>query len=116
VHEVAIVEALIAQVEEEVQKSGHPGRVVRLELIIGRLSGVHPDSIRFAFEVMAPGTSLEAARIDIVEPPAYCSCRACGTRSAISELTAACPQCGNFSVTIEGGGQLLLQSIELEDG
>jgi hydrogenase nickel incorporation protein HypA/HybF len=116
VHEVAIVEALIEQVEQEVRQSGHPGRVVRLELIIGRLSGVHPDSIRFALEVMAPGTLLEAARVDIVEPPAYCVCPACGARSVISELTAACPQCGNFSVTIEGGSELLLQSIELEEG
>ena len=115
-HEVAIVEALIAQVEEEVRQSGHPGRVVRLELLIGRLSGVHPDSIRFALEVMAPGTLLDAAQVNIVEPPAYCSCRVCGARSLIQELTAACPQCGNFSVTIEGGNELLLQSIELEDG
>ena len=114
-HEVAIVQALIEQVEEEIQQSGHRGRVVRLELAIGRLSGVHPDSIRFALEVLGPGTLVEGAEIKITEPPAYCACQACGARNLITELSAACPQCGSFSVAIEGGNQMLLQSIELEE-
>jgi hydrogenase nickel incorporation protein HypA/HybF len=114
-HEVAIVQALIEQVEQEVRQSGQTGRVLRLELVIGRLSGVHPDSIRFAVEVLGPGTLVEHAQVDIVQPPAYCSCRACGAHHPIDELTLLCPQCGSPEVAIEGGTELLLQSIELED-
>ena len=60
-HEVSIVEALIEQVGEEVERAGASGRVTRLALSIGQLSGVHSDSIRFAFELLSPGTILEGA-------------------------------------------------------
>ncbi len=114
-HEVSIVETLIEQVEREVERSGHKGRVTRLELVIGRLSGVNIDSIRFAFEMLAPGTLLEAARVHIDEPKATCCCRSCGARAAVDGLVAQCPACGSGDAFIEGGRDLLLQSIELED-
>lgn len=113
-HELAIVDALIGQVQEEVQRAQAPGRVTRVELIIGRLSGVNADSIRFAFELLAPGTLLEQARIDIEEPAAVCHCTACGTKTPIADLGASCPHCASPQITIEGGQDLVLQSIELE--
>ena len=114
-HEVALVQALIEQVENEVRQSGRQGRVSRLELVVGRLSGASPDALRFAVEVLAPGTLIETAQLDITEPCAVCRCRECGVASPIDELVAACPQCHSPSVTIEGGRDLLLQSIELEE-
>ena len=80
-HELSIVETLIEQVENEVRQSGHSGEVVGLELVIGRLSGVHVDSIRFAFEILAPGTSLEKAEIRVEEPDAVCRCLACDAQT-----------------------------------
>jgi hydrogenase nickel incorporation protein HypA/HybF len=115
VHEVSIVEALIDQVRREVEQSGHDGRVTRLELVVGRLSGVSVDSLRFAFEMLAPGTLVEAAEVEIAEPRAECCCRACGKRTPIDELIVQCPACASPQITIEGGRDLLLQSIELED-
>jgi hydrogenase nickel incorporation protein HypA/HybF len=114
-HEVAIVGALIEQVEEEVRRSGIEGRVVRLELSIGRLSGVSTDSLRFAMELLAPGTVVESAQIDIRQPKAVCCCTACGGRTEIDDLLADCPRCASGEVTIEGGREMMLESIELED-
>ena len=113
-HELSIVETLIEQVDKEVARSGHQGRIVRLELVIGRLSGVCVDSIRFAFELLSAETPLEGSQIDIREPRASCRCRACGASCEIEEIVAACPQCGSGDIVIEGGQDLLLQSIELE--
>ncbi len=114
-HELAIVDALIEQVQQEVQQSGVRGRVTRLDLVIGRLSGVCPDSIRFAFEMLARDTVLETAEIRIEEPAAVCPCLACGSKTEIVDLGAVCPACSSPNVSIEGGQDLLLQSIELED-
>lgn len=114
-HEVAIVQSLIEQVSEEVRRGGHRGRVTRLQLVIGRLSGVHADSIRFAFEMLGPGTIVEPAQLDIVEPRAECVCQACHARQPIEDLALRCPQCGSGEVRIEGGRELLLQTIEVED-
>lgn len=114
-HELSIIEALIEQVEKEVRQSGQKGRVVRLELRIGRLSGVCPDSLLFAWELLAPETSMAGAVMDITQPMAVCRCRTCGARTEVEQLTAACPKCGSADVSIEGGQEMLLESIELED-
>ncbi|NUQ65284.1 MAG: hydrogenase maturation nickel metallochaperone HypA [Pirellulales bacterium] len=114
-HELSIVEALIEQVELEVDRAGETGRVARLDLVIGRLSGVNTDSIRFAFQMLAAGTRAEGAELAITEPKPTCVCRTCGARSEIEELVAACPRCGNRDVFLEGGQELLLESIELVD-
>lgn len=114
-HELSIVEALIEQVHREVERAGHRGRILQLDLIVGRLSGVSCDSIRFAFELLSPGTPLEGAQVQIAEPRATCHCHGCGVRVEIDELTITCPRCGGMEVSIEGGRELLLQSIEIED-
>lgn len=114
-HEVAIVDALIGQVQEEVRLAGATGRVTRLELSIGRLSGVSVDAVRFALELLAPGTPVESARVDIRQPKAVCCCRACGSQTEIETVDCRCPRCGSSEITIEGGRDMILESIELED-
>ncbi len=113
-HELAIVEALIEQVDRELHRAGQKGRVVELNLAVGRLSGVHSGSLRFAFELLSPGSVVEGARMNITEPQADCRCRDCGHTEPIDELVAQCPKCGGGNVVIEGGRQLTLDSIELE--
>jgi hydrogenase nickel incorporation protein HypA/HybF len=114
-HELSIVEALIDQVQQEVDHSGQPGRIVRLELIIGRFAGVYCDSIRFAFELLSAGTPLEQTELLIREPKATVCCSTCNTCVEVDELVLKCPECGGENVTIEGGWELLIQSIEIED-
>ena len=114
-HELSIVEALIDQVEKEVKCAGQTGRVSHLDLVVGRLSGVSCDSIRFACELLAPDTILEGAEIRITEPKASCRCQQCNCSTEIEELLIECPKCKSREITIEGGRELLLQSIELED-
>ncbi len=114
-HELSIVEALIDQVGEELDRAGQRGRVLRLELNIGRLSGVHPDAVRFAFQLLSAGTILENADVAIEEPKAVCHCSACDARSEIDDLVFECPRCGATDVAIEGGREMILQSIEIED-
>jgi hydrogenase nickel incorporation protein HypA/HybF len=114
-HELSIVQTLLEQVQSEVEHSGHPGRVVGLHLIIGRLSGVHADSIRFAFDLLAPDSIARDAELKIDEPQAVLCCRDCLARQEIDQLQVNCPACGSSNVTISGGQELLLQSIDLED-
>lgn len=115
-HELSIVQALLEQVQAEVEKSGHPGRVVSLHLVVGRLSGVHVDAIRFGFELLSPDSIANGATLRIDEPRARCHCHTCLIEQDIEELVDSCPACGGSDIAIRGGQDLLLQSIELEDG
>jgi hydrogenase nickel incorporation protein HypA/HybF len=114
-HELSIVEALIEQAQRELNRAGQRGKVLRLELGVGRLSGVHPDSLRFAFDLLSPGTRVEGAEILICEPRAICRCRACNARVEIEDLVVRCPSCSSDDIAIEGGRELMLQSIDVED-
>jgi hydrogenase nickel incorporation protein HypA/HybF len=114
-HEISIVEALIEQVEKEIDRGRHRGWVARLDLAIGRLSGVSADSVRFAFQLLAPGTVVERAEIHIDEPKAACVCGVCGRRTKIDDLVVQCPACRSDRIHIEGGNELLLQTIDLEE-
>jgi hydrogenase nickel incorporation protein HypA/HybF len=114
-HEVSLVEALVEQVENEVRNAGHAGRVVALWVRIGRLSGVNADSFRFAFEMVTPETSLANVRLEIDLSPAACRCSACGARTPIDDLVPFCPACGSPAIHFEGGRELMLDSIELEE-
>jgi hydrogenase nickel incorporation protein HypA/HybF len=114
-HELSIVEALIEQVQRELNRARQQGPVARLELSIGRLSGVNSDSLRFAFGLIASGTPVENAEIIINEPKAVCNCHACNIQTEIDDLVVQCPRCVSDDITIEGGRDLVLQSIDIQD-
>ncbi len=114
-HELSIAEALIEQVEREVRRAGSKGRVLKVELSIGQLSGVHHESLKFALDLLAPGTLVEKALVEIRRPRAVCVCSQCGGRGEIDQWPLGCPKCGSDQITIEGGRELLLESIELDD-
>ncbi len=117
-HEVALVEHLLDSVRRELPEELAGARVARVVIHVGVLSGAFPDALRFAFDVLAPERLGAGARLEIVEIPAVCRCRACGAASTITEPVPVCPQCGSPDIRMEGGSDLVLQEIELdvEDG
>ena len=68
--------------------------------------------LRFAFELLSPGTPAEGAELLIREPPAISRCRQCAASTEIAEMVIDCPQCGSPEIVIEEGRELLLESIE----
>ena len=75
-HEVSIMtEAL--RMAMDAAKSAGAGRVLKLRLRIGSLSGVVPESLRFAFDVVCHGTMAEGASLEIEAVPAACWCATC---------------------------------------
>lgn len=114
-HELSIVEALIEQVQRELERSGQSGPIRRLNLSVGRLSGVSCDSLRFAFELLSADTIVGDAELHISQPKATSRCQACDARAEVDEITVRCPACGSMQITLEGGRELLLQSIETQD-
>jgi hydrogenase nickel incorporation protein HypA/HybF len=114
-HELSIVEALIEQVHREMRRSGVEGKVVKLELSIGRLSGVHVDSVRFAFDLLSPETVLAGAEIAVHETKPTCRCNDCGKLTEVNDIVFHCPQCASEKIVIEGGRELLLQTINVDE-
>ena len=106
-HELSLAQAVVDAVAERVAGA----RVTGVRLEIGRLSGVVTDSIRFCFGLVAEGTALEGAALDIDEPPGRGECRTCGTEFAVDDPIVLCPSCGGANVHVLSGRQLLIVSV-----
>ena len=107
-HELAITEGVVQAVAQRLP--GTPIACVHLE--IGAMSGVAADSVRFCFELVTEGTTLEGARLDISQPAARCRCRACGAEFEPDDVIALC-DCGSADVTILAGQELRITSVEV---
>lgn len=108
-HELSITQSVVDTVTERVDGA----RVTAINLRIGKLSGVVPDALRFCFELIAEGTPLEGARLEIDEPAGRASCRGCGQDFELYDLILLCP-CGSADVSVSDGQQLAVTSVEVE--
>lgn len=107
-HEMAITQSVVDAIVSRLGEAA----VTSVQLEIGRLSGVVPDSVRFCFDVLCTGTSLEGARLDIAEPPGRARCRDCGEEFALDDFILLCP-CGSADVAVLAGRELRITSVEV---
>ena len=107
-HEMSITQSVVDTI---VTRLGD-ARVSCVRLEIGRLSGVVPDSVRFCFDVLCAGTSLEGARLDIAEPAGRARCRDCGEEFTLDDFILLCP-CGSADVAVLAGRELRITSVEV---
>jgi Zn finger protein HypA/HybF involved in hydrogenase expression len=63
-HELAITQSLVDTIVERLGDA----RVSAVHLEIGQLSGILPYAVRFCFDLVAEGTTVERARLQISEP------------------------------------------------
>ena len=90
-------------------------RVVLVRLEIGKLAGVVVDSVRFCFDLVVEGTSLDGARLEIVEPGGRALCRDCSTEFRTDDPILLCP-CGSSDVAVLAGMELLIKAVRLAPG
>jgi hydrogenase nickel incorporation protein HypA/HybF len=110
-HEASIVTALLARVEAEAA-SREAGRVHRVELVLGELSGVEPELLLRAWEVFRTGTRCDGAELAIAAEAARWECPRCGGELPRGGFLA-CPACA-APARLAAGGEITLQRLELE--
>ncbi len=110
-HELSIAEAVI----EVASRHAGGRRVTKVELKVGHLRQVVPSALEFAFELVAQGTSIEGAELEIEDVPAVGRCRECGAESLLPDFPLACAECGGFELDVLAGEELLVDSLELEE-
>ncbi len=87
-------------------------RITRVVLEIGQFSGVEPELLRFAFEVIKKGTILEQAEIEMQSPPLLLYCREC-ENEYLGELDdLRCPVCLKEQFRVLQGREMVVRSIE----
>ena len=80
---------------------------------IGEISGVVPEALHFAFDVVTKDTIAEGAILEIETVPVNCYCQKCALEFKPSDLCYECPSCGNLHTQIITGKEIELTSMEV---
>ena len=110
-HELSIADSVVRVAVR--QADGR--RVTKVQMKVGYLRQVVPSSLAFGFGLLAEGTPVEGAELEIEQVPAEGRCHGCGVESRFGSLPLQCGGCGGFDVEILKGEELLVESLELEE-
>jgi hydrogenase nickel incorporation protein HypA/HybF len=107
-HELSLTQNIVAIVAEAAEGR----RVTRVTLEIGKLSGVMADAVAFCFDIVAQGTMVEGASLEIREIDGRARCEACGVEFEAETLFDPCP-CGSTRWKRIRGEELIVRSVEM---
>ena len=119
-HEFSIATDIMDIVSEFA--AAHPDkRVLEIRLQIGELTCVEAGQLKFCYESIVTGTSIEDSTLQIENSPALVKCRHCNYEGpprrweealTFSVPTLQCPQCGR-STEATAGHECAIKSIRL---
>jgi hydrogenase nickel incorporation protein HypA/HybF len=111
-HEMVLAEGILGVVLDVAE-----GREVqRVQLRVGALQHVTPDSLQFCFQLVAEDTSAANAIIEFETVPAWLRCRKCHRNGEAASPPFLCRHCGASEVDLISGDELLVEAIELDTG
>ena len=110
-HELAITQSLV----EIALTTAENRRVKGITIVVGELSGVVEDSVRFCFDAVSANTMVSGAVLTFRTVPAYIRCTQCTFEFRLDGDSWACPQCGNLGGQVTQGRECYIESLEVED-
>ncbi len=113
VHELGIAQSIVDSVRDEAAAHGG-GRVTRIGLRIGELSGVNADALRFSFQISVQDTEFDRAELEIEEVPLTARCSSCHAEFRVVNFDTACPTCGSSDTRTTRGDELQIVFLEME--
>ena len=112
-HELALCQALMAQVES-VARDNDAERITSITLGLGPLSGAEAQLLEDAFPIASAG-SIAAGAMLIIQPlPLRVVCSKCGAETEAKPNKLVCGACGDWQTRLISGDELLLVSVELD--
>lgn len=111
VHEFAIAEALAGQVTRHAPATG---RVREVEVRVGALRGLEPESLRLCWEAVTFGTPIAASTLKIEQLLWSISCPSCN-RAWTSPVPFVTCACGEPAPVPSGSDELDLVALVVDD-
>ena len=84
-----------------------------INLRVGQLRQVVPDSLTFCWTMVTEGTELDGSVLHLDPVPARLRCRGCAVEFALPDPPAfACPHCGGLNVVVVAGEDFDVTGLE----
>ena len=112
-HELAVCQALIEQVERIAREQG-ARRVLSITVSVGALSGTEARLLEHAYPIAAAGTVGAQAALVVESVPVTVRCRKCRAETEAAPNRLLCGTCGDWHVDVVAGEELLLRRVEFE--
>ncbi len=114
-HEMGIAMQIIEIATASIPGDMKNSRVQRVNLKVGKLAAIVPDSLHFCFEIASQDTPLADAELVIEEIPVVASCNDCSFQWIINDPVFVCQKCKSGSIQLISGRELDIESIELAE-
>jgi hydrogenase nickel incorporation protein HypA/HybF len=88
----------------------------RVNITIGPLSGISPESLRFCFTEIAKMEGFGEPELVITKTRARIVCLECESEYEAKDFYQGCPECGSISRRILSGREFTVDSVEIEEG
>ncbi|MEN6414684.1 MAG: hydrogenase maturation nickel metallochaperone HypA [Veillonellales bacterium] len=112
-HEMALAQGILDIALRTAAENGAV-RVGRIKVLVGQMTQVEPEALKFGFEALAAETIAAGAELDLTAVPLVGRCDDCGQEFTIRGCLFLCPRCQSGEVKIVSGRELRVEYVEVE--
>ena len=112
-HELSITQSILSIALEKADKA-KAGKITRINLTIGELSGIAGECVQFYFEFLSKDTIAAEATLSFERTPTQLRCRNCATVFSPDNSDWVCPGCREQTIEVISGRESYVNSIEVE--
>jgi hydrogenase nickel incorporation protein HypA/HybF len=108
--------SLCGSIYEMVDRAAAGRQVSVINLQVGQLRQVVPDTLSYCWMLVSDQTDLAGSELKIDSVPVRLRCQDCSITSILTDqLLLLCTQCGTDRVSITSGQELMVVSLELAE-
>ncbi len=111
-HELSITESILSIALEKANEI-KSGKITKINVTLGELSGVVDECVKFYFDFLSKDTIAAEASLCFERPSVQLRCRSCGSVFS-PENDWTCPDCRENKIEVVSGRECYVSSIEVE--
>ena len=111
-HELSVTENIL-EIALRHAKSANAIKITDLYLVIGDLSSIIDDSVKFYWDIISKDTIAENSSLHFKRIHTTLNCRECNFEYQADKNALICPNCGGTNVSIISGNEFYLDSINI---
>lgn len=107
--------SLCRGIADIVERARDGRRVTVVDVEVGHLRQVVPQTLKYCWGLVCQGTPLEGARLRIDHIPVRLLCRDCGAHTDVAQaLVLVCEGCGGARCDVVRGEEFMVTSMDVE--
>lgn len=112
-HEMALAEGIL-DIALDYAKKNDARKINEIGLLIGEMSGVEQESLRFSFAMLVKGTIAEDAVLKVKDVPLVGRCSKCGKEFHVDHYDFWCPACKDGVLKTISGREMQVEYLEVD--